>query len=251
MISRRQLTRSSLVVSAVAFFLPTLLYATESQLLCSTFNFSGEGWLSRVTTLSGSVTEVPVSWGAAQGFSGGGMFHVDEQGGHQFVAPVSYLGNWSDLVGRGRVTYDFKTNLIDSGGNLTWARFFNGSANIIKTQPITTSDQNNWLHLDFFFDEATAWRYINPATGVDVTPASLEQICSVMSNVTMMQLSGETLVGPSEIVQIDNVCLSATLCGCSSGVVQDFPADLNGDFFVNGADLGLLLADWGPVPGGP
>ena len=35
----------------------------------------------------------------------------------------------------------------------------------------------------------------------------------------------------------------------SINVIDDVPGDLNGDGIVSGADVGILLVQWGPCPG--
>lgn len=244
---------TTIFASALVGILPSIALGQETNILLNGFIVTNEGWLSSVNSCAGCTpVDSPADWGPTAGFIGGGIFHHDESGGHNYRAPSAYHGDFSMLVGRGRVTFDWKADHIDPNGRKIFAKFFNGNKFIIRTQPITTSDENVWLHLDFFFDQAAQWRFVDPDNNIDNPAATLSEICSVMSNVTDFLIAGESIVGTSETTQVDSVRLDATLCGCDANTPPMIaPWDFNNDLVVDGADLATLLVNWGPVPDMP
>lgn len=157
-----------------------------------------------------------------QGSIGGGLGEADVDGGTTtLTSPVIDLP-------AGTESATIACNL--------WYSNDTGAAPDSDSMPIEYRlDTGSWQPLDEITTSAATWRPLD--WDVDLAGGSSLQVRFIASD-----------LGDGSVVEaaIDDFRVVVTSCGDAP-----CPADLNGDGSVGGADLGLLLAAWGPCAGCP
>ncbi len=184
----------------------------------SNFDFDAEGWTA--TGFNSSYALPPsgssnVSYNAAAGFNGPGIFVTDIFQEVFFSAPAKFLGNKSSAYGStltfdSKVTYtdsvDYPMVIIANGTQGLWCR--NGSL------PIDV-----WSHVSLNLTPSSIWHFGSPSGPVP-TEAEFKQ---VLSNVTGLYIIAEWKTGPDE-TYLDNVRLGPAATMTGSVQLQDWSA---------------------------
>ncbi|HMX16635.1 MAG TPA: laminin B domain-containing protein [Rhodocyclaceae bacterium] len=184
-------TRTSRRLGAV--LLATLFASLPARAnLQSTFDAGDEGWLA----VDDGTHDYTSAWQAAGGNPGGFLLGHERPalgGDAYFVAPPSWLGDWSQYLG-GKVAYDLK--VIEGTSYYPWPdiQIFNG------TQSVSwTSGANPVGH---------GW--VNYSVTLSAANFKGDDLATVLSHVTAFRIRGEVIDGPEQ-EGFDNVSLTAAV----------------------------------------
>lgn len=220
--------QSGPAMAAVAAVLLAVSTAHAQVVASTTFEGSSQGW----------TTNVSAGWQGSGGNPGGYMRGVIEEPTNTTAftyASPEFLGNWSSLEGTGVIRFDLR-RFSNGGGTIAYfvpitIIIQGGTANpggIARwTGPLIT-EPGQWTTYEAPIS-AGAWT-VEQGTWSDI----LTHVTSVAFQLELVSNSGS----PDDQNGLDNV----VLCAIGGELA---PSDLNHDCFVNGADLGILLAGWG------
>ena len=163
-------------------------------LVSSTFESDAEGWL-----LSGDGDNTSPSLERAGGNPGGHICGIDSKDGDTwyFVAPTRYLGDRSAAFGK-RLTFDLKQgaifnqirgrDIVLNGGGLAISFNFRASPGL------------DWTPYSAHFQPDSGWVIDGTAT-----PASEDELRTVLRSLTSLRIRGEFYDGPNDTACLDNV----------------------------------------------
>ncbi len=156
-------------------------------------------------------------WFTGQGSAGGAIGEQDVDGGVTTLMSPAY-----NLTGYDSVYVSY------------WRWYSNnqGSAPNADSMPVQVSADNGvtWVLLEDVSENANAWVSKSFRLNDFITPSA---------QVRVRFLARDLATGSIVEAAIDDLVISGISCGVAN------PADLNGDGVVDGADLGLLLSNWG------
>ncbi len=156
------------------------------------------------------------AWVTGQGSAGGAVGEADVDGGSTTLTSPTF-----DAVGVAEAKLEY------------WRWYSNnqGSNPNTNTMPVSISNDNGatWVQLELVSENAGAWVKKTFRIADFVTPTATMKLRFVARDLT------------ASIVEagVDDVRVYGLECP------PELPGDLNGDGIVNGADLGLLLGNWG------
>jgi hypothetical protein len=174
-----------------------LIFSSQVQAnLSSTFDTGAQGWTGDdPTNHDWNTTNTGAGWQGSGGNPGGFLEGVEiyaAGGTGYFMAPNSWLGNWSQYKG-GTLQYDIKIISGTSYFSDSDVRIYNGSSYLACT--VTNGYWSGWQTFE-----------------LNLTPAifgvSDSFFDGIMSNVTAFWIRGEYISGP-EAEGLDNVKLNA------------------------------------------
>ncbi len=162
------------------------------DLAYNSFSTGEEGWT--VLTSNGFV---PLVW------NGDSIQREDKaSGGTSFVAPWPFLGDLRQAHG---ISFDWCADMIGKKRGVSVTLYQGGSVKWIAANLAVTDDyENQWLTFDFPFTNAASWLTSN---GTFTVRASDARIFDILSNVTRIRITGESMIGIGETVKLDNVHL--------------------------------------------
>lgn len=209
------------VLVSAALLAPTVAVAGPPALM-TTFDSGTAGWTAGAATT--------IEWQPVGG-NPGGYLSIGDNGvpDMSIIAPAAYLGDRSAYIGGtfvfdGRVFDSFGNTICNPGyGRVTLTGGADGSITVQRDLSPGCASESCWTRFAAPFT-AAAWG-VNDATWLDLT-----------SNLSSVVMNVEGLV-QSEIQCVDNIGL------LPPGTTYQ---DLTGDGQIDGADLGVLLAAWGP-----
>lgn len=174
----------------------------------STFDTGDDGWKA----IEGGV-EVGVTYSSTDGYPGGYIHKSDLTGeSFGFRAPTKFLGNQSGAFDT-MFSWDFMTTHMDATGRNVGVWIHNDNCWIFNVVAGETITLNVWNSLSFDLNEDAGWGYV--VDGIGQGTATNSDIQSILSNITRIGLTGETIVGIVETSSIDNVRLvpePTTMC---------------------------------------
>ena len=175
----------------------------------STFDVDDEGW-----EVYEGTTHYPtaIHWSATGGSPDGHVYSGDPgDGGFYFKAPAKFLGAMPCAL-NGTISRDLKTNIFDPNGRNMGLSIY-GTDEQGGTIRISNSEHmnviNTWVTSTWTLNAAGGWTFID--AGGNISPASNANIIQVLQNVTNIHISGETVVGHSEVTRLDNVRITCGL----------------------------------------
>ncbi|MDG2054543.1 MAG: hypothetical protein P8J86_07535 [Phycisphaerales bacterium] len=193
--------RSNRLIALATLFLCSApaLSQTQTYLAHSNYDQDLDGWRVKDTINNVSSYYAP-TWLPNGGAPDGHMeFHDVTPGGYIFEAPDKFHGDFSAAVGNGGVFYDWGADWImdDRRSSVT---FWSGDVRLwaSSNQGLAT---NVWHHFDYAFDMGVGWKV---DYGLGAQTATMADLYTVLSNVTDMNISGETWTGITETTWVDN-----------------------------------------------
>ncbi|HJO16319.1 MAG TPA: hypothetical protein QF800_05460 [Phycisphaerales bacterium] len=174
--------------------------AATIDLAYTSFDSSIEGWQVR-DTVNNNISYFTPDWMPTGGVPTGHLEFADvTQGGYVFEAPDSFEGDFSQAVSNnGGVSFNWKADMIQAGKCVSLSFDRGGTRLWMASDPDPLA--GIWHSFDWTFAMATGWK-INYGSGTQV--ATLGDIQYVLSDVTQMDISGETWTGVSETTWLDN-----------------------------------------------
>lgn len=248
-------TPKTMMMSAIAVAMLALSASAQAQtavLVTSDFTSSVDGW----TQWHNPAVPNDTMYSATGGFPDGHIFHDDEQGGTAFMAPIKFIEALNCMGNLGPFNQNaFLNGAVDGGVSMDWFStaidplptvrrawiqiYAADGSRIFGGPDVTNADANQWIRVELNFRDVNAWRYFD-SSGVEIQ-TELFHIKGVLSNAIEMRVAAETLVGPSEIVRLDN---PTVYLNCPTPP-DPCPTDINGDGVTDTADLGILLGAFG------
>lgn len=201
-------SKSILVMAFMA--VAVLTSAAQAQLVVaeSTFDNDADGW----TGLQPGGTTPTVTWHATGGNPGGHISMLDPSAGSiRFVAPAKFHGDMSCAF-NGTISRDLRTDSLDTGGRNMGLSIYGtdqqgGMIRISNNEHMNVT--NTWVTSTWTLNEAGGWIFIDAYD--NQSSASNANIIQVLRNVTAIHIGAETLVGPSETTDLDNVRITCGL----------------------------------------
>ena len=114
---------------------------------------------------------------------------------------MQFSGDFSAAVNNGGVSFDWMADMIQSGKRAS-VIFWSGNVRLSASSDPDPA-ANIWHSFDFSFDTSVSWM-INYGAGGGSQLATMNEISSVLGNVTGMDITGETWTGISETTWLDN-----------------------------------------------
>jgi hypothetical protein len=178
----------------------SLTTAATIDLAYTPFDSGIEGWQVR-DTVNNNVNYFTPDWLAAGGVPTGHLEFADvTPGGYVFEAPDSFEGDFSQAVSNnGGVSFNWKADMIQDGKRASVSFYRGGARMWMVSDPDPT--EGIWHSFNWTFAMATGWQ-INYGSGTQL--ATLGDMQYVLSDVTQMDISGETWTGVSETTWLDN-----------------------------------------------
>jgi MYXO-CTERM domain-containing protein len=181
----------------------TLLATTASagivDLAISTFDTDAEGWTVR-DTVNGQVTYFNPSWNATGGVPTGNIEFSDiSPGGYVFQAPDAFTGDFSLAVTNGGVAFDWMADQIQDGKRASVILWRNSARLWASSDPDPAAGV--WHSFNFVFNMSVDWQ-IDYGSGAQ--QATMADLSYVLSDVTGMDITGETWTGMIETTWLDN-----------------------------------------------
>ena len=174
-------------------------HASTINLAYSDYNTSVDGWTVR-DTVNGNVSYFTPTWNAAGGMPTGHVEFADvTPGGYVFEASADFTGDFSAALAVGGVSFDWKANQIQAGKRAGVSLWRDGVRLSTSSDPDPAA--NIWHSFDFAFTMNTTW---NVDYGSGAQLATMADLSYVLSNVTGMDITGETWTGMSETTWLDN-----------------------------------------------
>jgi len=175
--------------------------AATVDLAHTPFDVDQDDWLVR-DTVNGVVSYYMPDWKPSGGVPDGHLEFADvTPGGYVFEAPVQFSGDFSAAVNNGGVSFDWMADMIQSGKRAS-VIFWSGNVRLSASSDPDPA-ANIWHSFDFSFDTSVSWM-INYGAGGGSQLATMNEISSVLGNVTGMDITGETWTGISETTWLDN-----------------------------------------------
>jgi hypothetical protein len=173
--------------------------AATIDLAYNPFDTGIDGWSVR-DTVNGNVTFFSPSWNAAGGMPDGHLEFSDiTPGGYVFQGSQDFIGDFSSAANIGGVSFDWKANQIQSGKRAGVILWRDGVRLSTASDPDPAA--NVWHSFDFAFNMSSNWS-VNYGSGSQT--ATMADVVYVLSNVTGMDITGETWTGMSETTWLDN-----------------------------------------------
>jgi hypothetical protein len=247
-------------LQSAAFLLPLSLLAAAPPIVAG-FDAGAEGWVIRdlnCNNYSQVVGGGTITWIASGGAPDGFIRSTDPAPNcYSYEAPAKFYGDRSAYAA-GSLCWSIRTNVADwTPGSVLI--LIGGGVTLVADvpHPVPGVWQRECVSL-----VAANFR-LNTAGGAVATPA---QMATVLANLASIRISAEFgSEQGEETVDLDSVVLrdSCTADLNQDGVVDGADlgillgewgtmgslADLSGDGLVDGADLGSLLGAWGPCSG--
>lgn len=192
---------NSLITVLGVFAVVAVPCAASINLAYSSYDTDQDGWQVR-DTVNGSTSYYTPDWLPSGGVPTGHLEFADiTPGGYVFEAPTQFTGDFSAAVNNGGVSFDWMADRVQDGKRAS-VIFLSGAVRLSAS-----SDPDPvpgiWHSFDFAFDTSVSWM-INDGLGGGAQVATMSDITSVLSNVTGMDITGETWTGISETTWLDN-----------------------------------------------
>ena len=175
--------------------------AATVDLAHTPFDVDQDDWLVR-DTVNGVVSYYMPDWKPSGGVPDGHLEFADiTPGGYVFEAPAQFTGDFSAAVNNGGVSFDWMADMIQ-GGKRASVIFWSGNVRLSASSDADPA-ANIWHSFDFSLDTSVSWM-INYGAGGGSQLATMNEISSVLGNVTGMDITGETWTGISETTWLDS-----------------------------------------------
>ncbi|MEO7991468.1 MAG: FG-GAP-like repeat-containing protein [Chryseolinea sp.] len=187
----------------LSLLLVSFALTTQAQ-IASTFNTDADGW----NFLNASNVSLPGTFQSANGNPGGyisATYASNQNGGYQqWFAPVKFKGSQLARSLGMNLSFDLQQSQAGTAASGTGdVRIENGSNVIIFTLPIKPAVAPAWSSYTIKLDETSAWQWSNPGGAL----ASRQQIISILTNITSLEIRGTYSSNASYTSGIDNVIL--------------------------------------------